>query len=143
MNLKEFGEQLHRFLFFVAVFAVLMLFGLIWNSRKVWRELPWNQFPQGSHCVVVNATWGVSDLGTYQELTKALRIDDSIGVHELVAKGRALQIQAQTPVLVLDVDGTGWDWFLFSYRQVRILSGQGYAKAMWIKKDALALVPGN
>jgi hypothetical protein len=95
----------------------------------------WNEFPAGSHCIVAQPVWGVSDIAIFSEIEKATEIRDAFGVQELTTKGMAIQIPAGTPVLALDKD---FDWTnLAQYRRVRILGGSSAGKAMWIRKDGL------
>lgn len=99
----------------------------------------WMRVPDGSHCVVSQSVYGVRDLGkAYDELTKAQKVNDDLGIAELVQKEVAIPVAVGTHVLVIESDFLKRLTF---YRDVRILDGPYTGKAVWVNRDALQTRP--
>jgi len=92
----------------------------------------------GSKCSVSQPTYGSKDLDkAHDDLDKAKKADDEIGLSELAQRGVAVLLPAETSCLVIDSDF--FKHFTF-YRQVRILSGPHFGKAFWVKVTSLQQV---
>jgi hypothetical protein len=99
----------------------------------------WMRVPDGSHCVVSESVYGVRDLDkAYDELTKAQKVNDDLGIAELVHRDVATPVPVGTHVLVIDGD---FFRHLAFYRDVRILDGPYMGKAVWVNRDALQPTP--
>ena len=82
-------------------------------------------------------------------LRDALAINDSYGVQELVTSGKAMFVDGNTNLLVLEVRTRFFDWThwrralekpddpLF-IRRVRILNGQSRGKTVWVTDAVIA-----
>lgn len=91
--------------------------------------------PVGSNCSVSQPSYGLKDLDkAYDDLDKAEKANDEIGLTELAQRGAAVLFSAETSCLVIDTDF--FKHFTF-YRQVRILGGPYFGKAFWVKVTAL------
>lgn len=94
--------------------------------------------PVGSSCSVLQPTYGLKDLDkAYDDLGKAKKANDEIGLTELSQRGVAVVFPAETSCLVIDTDF--FKHFTY-YRQVRILSGPYFGSAFWVKVTSLQKV---
>lgn len=91
--------------------------------------------PVGNSCSVLQPTYGLKDLdNAYDELAKAQKANDEIGLTELAQRDVAILFPAETSCLVIETDF--FKHFTF-YRQVRILSGPYLERVFWLKVASL------
>jgi hypothetical protein len=113
---------------------VLLFFMTVTVVRTVWESIP-----AGSRCLVSQSTYGLRDLdNAFDDLEKARKVNDELGIAELAQHDAALLIPAGTYGLVIDTDF--FKHFAF-YRKVRVLSGPHLGMALWIRRNALQQAP--
>jgi hypothetical protein len=107
-----------------------------------------NNVSAGTRCTVAKLNvFGVADLQVRTELENATKINDEIGVQELISRGRVFPLPRETKCLVLNStfsDSFATDLFDFSfYRKIRILSDDYYGKAVWVPNAVLQIAAGT